>query len=119
MPLRKSIFLKGFADKIEEFEKADRETRNRYVEASAKSITDLIAKNKLKRQARIERITEPIQKAVNAGLSITNAAKAHKLGIIPSLLKIKLDNTSADLNKFLLYQLSIQVKYLTSHKAKL
>lgn len=93
-------FLKGFADKIEEFEKADRETRNRYVEASAKSITDLIAKNKLKRQARIERITEPIQKAVNAGLSITNAAKAHKLGIIPSLLKIKLDNTSADLNKF-------------------
>ncbi len=92
--------LKGFSDKIEDFEKADRETRNRFVEASAKSITDLIAKNKLKRQARIEKIADPIQKGVDAGLSLSNAAKAYKLGVIPSLLKIKLDDTSKDLNKF-------------------
>ena len=92
--------LKGFSDKIEDFEKADRETRNRFVEASAKSITDLISKNKLKRQARIEKIADPIQKGVDAGLSLSNAAKAYKLGVIPSLLKIKLDDTSKDLNKF-------------------
>jgi len=90
--------LKGFADKVDELEKADRERRNKFIESATSAATTEIARNKLRRLQRREKIAPDIKKAVENGMSPVIAGKAYKAGHLPTLMKLKLKDASFNLN---------------------
>lgn len=90
--------LKGFAEKVDEFEKADRERRNKFIESATSAATTEIARNKLRRLERREKIAPEIKKAVENGMNPVMAGKAYKAGHLPTLMKLKLKDASFDLN---------------------
>ena len=96
--------LQGFQEKIDELEKADRARREKFIETATKTATEEIARNKLKRLARREKIEPEIKRAVENGLSPILAGKAYKAGHLPTLMKLKLKDASLDLNS--LYKVS-------------
>jgi hypothetical protein len=90
--------LQGFQEKIDELEKADRARRDKFIETATKTATEEIARNKLKRLARREKIEPEIKRAVENGLNPIIAGKAYKAGHLPTLMKLKLRDASLDLN---------------------
>jgi hypothetical protein len=90
--------LQGFQEKIDELEKADRARRDKFIETATKTATEEIARNKLKRLARREKIEPEIKRAVENGLNPILAGKAYKAGHLPTLMKLKLKDASLDLN---------------------
>lgn len=90
--------LQGFQEKIDELEKADRARRDKFIETATKTATEEIARNKLKRLARREKIEPEIKRAVENGLNPILAGKAYKAGHLPTLMKLKLRDASLDLN---------------------
>tara|TARA_R100001015_G_C4634474_1_gene201052 strand:- start:5823 stop:7127 length:1305 start_codon:yes stop_codon:yes gene_type:complete len=90
--------LKGFSEKIDEFEKEDAETRKAFIEATSGSIAKVLAENRLKRKQRLEPIETKILDAKNAGLNSVYATKAYKDGSLSTLLKLKAKNPQLDLN---------------------
>ena len=96
--------LQGFQEKIDELEKADRARREKFIETATKTATEEIARNKLKRLARREKIEPEIKRAVENGLSPILAGKAYKAGHLPTLMKLKLKDSTLDLNS--LYKVS-------------
>jgi len=105
---KEPYMLKSFAEKMEEFEKYDRETRAKFVEAATASATTEIAKNKLRRLQRREKIAPEIKKAVENGMNPIIAGKAYKAGHLPTLMKLKLKDASLNLNTF--YNVADQYK---------
>jgi hypothetical protein len=98
--------LKGFAEKVDEFEKADRERRNKFIESATSAATTEIARNKLRRLERREDIAPKIKNAVENGMNPIVAGKAYKAGHLATLMKLKLANSSLDLNS--LYKVSTE-----------
>lgn len=96
--------LQGFQEKIDELEKADRARRDKFIETATKTATEEISKNKLKRLARRETIEPAIKQAVANGMNPIIAGRAYKAGHLPTLMKLKLKDSSLDLNS--LYKVS-------------
>ena len=90
--------LQGFQEKIDELEKADRARRDKFIETATKTATEEIARNKLKRLARREKIEPEIKRAVENGMSPILAGKAYKAGHLPTLMKLKLKDASLPLD---------------------
>jgi len=95
---KEPIMLNAFAEKMSEFEKYDRDTRAKFIEAATASATTEIARNRLRRLERREKIAPLIKKAVENGMNPIIAGKAYKSGQLPTLMKLKLANSSQDLN---------------------
>ena len=95
---KEPYMLKSFADKMSEFEKYDRDTRAKFIEAATASATTEIAKNKLRRLQRREKIAPEIKRAVENGMNPIIAGKAYKAGHLPTLMKLKLRDANLNLN---------------------
>jgi len=95
---KEPIMLNSFAEKMSEFDKYDRDTRAKFIEAATASATTEIARNKLRRLERREKIAPDIKRAVANGMDPIIAGKAYKSGQLPTLMKLKLANSSQDLN---------------------
>ena len=104
--------LKGFTEKVEEFDKADRENRSKYIEASATGIGRILAQNAAKRKERIADYSDKINQLtvytkdkykaasmIKSGLYTQMLAKAVTGTDINSLFKIttEFDNSKGDL----------------------
>jgi len=100
--------LKGFAEKVDEFEKADRERRNKFIESATSAATTEIARNKLRRLQRREKIAPEIKTAVENGMNPVMAGKAYKTGNLATFMKIKASNPNLDINT--LYTVSEEYK---------
>ena len=100
--------LKGFADKVDELEKADRERRNKFIESATSAATTEIARNKLRRLQRREKIAPEIKTAVENGMNPVMAGKAYKTGNLATFMKIKASNPTLDINA--LYTVSEEFK---------
>jgi len=100
--------LKGFQEKVDELEKADRERRNKFIESATSAATTEIARNKLRRLQRREKIAPEIKRAVENGMNPIIAGKAYKSGHLPTLMKLKLKNANLNLNTF--YNVADQYK---------
>ena len=95
---KEPYMLQGFAEKMSEFEKYDRDTRAKFIEAATASATTEIAKNKLRRLQRREKIAPEIKRAVENGMNPIIAGKAYKAGHLPTLMKLKLRDANLNLN---------------------
>ena len=90
--------LKGVEEKLSEFDKADRAAREKFIESATTAATTEIARNKLKRIQRREKISPSIEQAIANGLDPVLAGNAYKKGYLPTMMKLKLNNSSLDLN---------------------
>ena len=83
--------VKSLYDKEEEFGKLDREDARTLIKSTASSITDLINKNKVKRQNRVEATLETLTSLKGEFPELDNAdiALIHKRNLGPTLRSIK------------------------------
>ncbi len=103
---KEPYMLQGFAEKMSEFEKYDRETRAKFIEAATASATTEIARNKLRRLERREKIAPEIKRAVENGMNPIIAGKAYKAGNLTTLLNLKMNKPNLDINS--LYSISTE-----------
>lgn len=90
--------LEGFQEKIEEYEKADRARRDKFIETATASATKEIARNKLKRLERREAAEPEIKRAVALDMNPYLAGQAYQTGDLKTFLKQKAKNPTLDLN---------------------
>tara|TARA_R110002167_G_scaffold19381_4_gene71676 strand:- start:3069 stop:4406 length:1338 start_codon:yes stop_codon:yes gene_type:complete len=90
--------LKGVEEKLSEFDKADRAAREKFIESATTAATTEIARNKLKRIQRREKISPSIEQAIANGLDPVLAGNAYKKGYLPTMMKLKLKDSTLDLN---------------------
>lgn len=100
--------LEGFAEKVDELEKADRARRDKFIEASAAAATKEIARNKLRRLERRQAAEPDIKRAVANGMDPYLAGQAYRTGELKTILKEKAKNPTLELNS--LYQVAKQYK---------
>lgn len=100
--------LEGFAEKVDELEKADRARRDKFIEASAAAATKEIAKNKLRRLERRQSAEPDIKRAVANGMDPYLAGQAYRTGELKTMLKEKAKNPTLELNS--LYKVAKQYK---------
>jgi len=90
--------LEGFQEKIEEYEKADRARRDKFIETATASATKEIARNRLKRLERREAAEPEIKRAVALDMNPYLAGQAYQTGDLKTILKQKAKNPTLDLN---------------------
>lgn len=100
--------LEGFAEKVDELEKADRARRDKFIEASAAAATKEIARNKLRRLERRQAAEPDIKRAVANGMDPYLAGQAYRTGELKTILKEKTKNPTLELNS--LYQVAKEYK---------
>tara|TARA_R110000782_G_scaffold111312_2_gene201049 strand:- start:768 stop:2093 length:1326 start_codon:yes stop_codon:yes gene_type:complete len=101
-------FLKGFQERVDELDKADRETRNKFIDSATSAASTEIARNKLRRLERRETIAPEIKRAVANGISPVIAGKAYKTGNLATFMKLKSLKPELDINA--LYTVSEEFK---------
>ena len=92
--------LKGFAEKMDEYEKADEARRLKFVEASTAAATKEIARNKLRRQERVNEITPELKAAVANEMDPYRAGKAYSTGQLKTIIALKSKYPNLELNTF-------------------
>ena len=92
--------LKGFAEKMDEYEKADEARRLKFVEASTAAATKEIARNKLKRQERVNEITPELKTAVANEMNPYKAGKAYETGQLKTIIALKSKYPKLELDTF-------------------
>ena len=101
-------FLKGFQERVDELDKADRERRNKFIDSATSAATTEIARNKLRRLERRETIAPEIKRAVANGIDPVIAGKAYKTGNLATFMKLKSLKPELDVNA--LYTVSEEFK---------
>ena len=101
-------FLKGFQERVDELDKADRERRNKFIDSATSAATTEIARNKLRRLERRETIAPEIKRAVANGIDPVIAGKAYKTGNLATFMKLK--SLKPELNVNALYTVSEEFK---------
>ena len=92
--------LKGFAEKMDEYEKADEARRLKFVEASTAAATKEIARNKLRRQERVNEITPELKTAVANEMNPYKAGKAYETGQLKTIIALKSKYPKLELDTF-------------------
>ena len=92
--------LKGFAEKMDEYEKADEARRLKFVEASTAAATKEIARNKLRRQERVNEITPELKAAVANEMNPYKAGKAYETGQLKTIIALKSKYPKLELDTF-------------------
>ena len=96
--------LKGFSEKIDELEAADRARRDKFIESATTAATQEIARNKLRRLERRNAASPDIKQAVALGMNPYFAGQAYQTGNLKTFLKQKALKPDLALNE--LYQVS-------------
>jgi len=100
--------LQGFAEGIEERQKADREARNALIKASTETHLRLQAENRKRRAQRRNEVEPKIKQAKELGINPYVAGKAYKAGTLDTLINLKVENPDYDVNS--VYKISEQYK---------
>ena len=100
--------LQGFAEGIEEKQKADREARNALIKASTETHLRLQAENRKRRAQRRNEVEPKIKQAKELGINPYVAGKAYKAGTLDTLINLKVANPDYDVNS--VYKISEQYK---------
>jgi hypothetical protein len=100
--------LEGFAEKVDELEKADRARRDKFIEASTAAATKEIARNKLRRLERRQAAEPDIKRAVANGMNPYFAGQAYRTGELKTILKEKAKNPTLNMNS--LFQVAKEYK---------
>jgi len=100
--------LQGFAEGIEERQKADREARNALIKASTETHLRLQAENRKRRLQRRNEVEPKIKQAKELGINPYVAGKAYKAGTLDTLINLKVANPDYDVNS--VYKISEQYK---------
>lgn len=100
--------LQGFAEGIEERQKADREARNALIKASTETHLRLQSENRKRRLQRRNEVEPKIKQAKELGINPYVAGKAYKSGTLDTLINLKITNPDYDVNS--VYEISEQNK---------
>lgn len=100
--------LEGFTEKMDEYEKADRARRNKFIETATAAGAKEIARNKLRRLERYQSAEPDIKRAVALGMNPYLAGKAYQTGDLKTYLKQKAKNPTLNLDS--LYEVEKQYK---------
>lgn len=100
--------LEGFAEGIEERQKADREARNALIKASTETHLRLQSENRKRRLQRRNEVEPKIKQAKELGINPYVAGKAYKAGTLDTLINLKVANPDYDVNS--VYKISEQYK---------
>lgn len=90
--------LQGFAEGIEEKQKADRETRNAIIKAATEAKLKFKAEDLKRRKIKQKDIEPKIQQAKELKINPYVAAKAYKAGTLDTLIALKINNPTYDVN---------------------
>ena len=100
--------LQGFAEGIEEKQKADRETRNAIIKAATDAKMRFKAEDLKRRKKRRAEIEPSIKMAKENDINPVVAAKASEAGMLETIIKFKIDNPTYNVNT--LYTISDDYK---------
>lgn len=100
--------LEGFAESIEEKQKADRETRNAIIKAATEAKLKFKAEDKKRRNVRLKEVEPAIKQAKENGINPVVAAKALEAGMLDTLIKVKIAYPNKNVND--LYTISEDYK---------
>ena len=90
--------LEGFAEGLEEKQKADRETRNAIIKAATDAKMRFKAEDLKRRKKRRADVEPSIKMAKENGINPVVAAKASEAGMLDTLIKFKIANPTYDVN---------------------
>lgn len=100
--------LQGFAEGIEEKQKADRETRNAIIKSATDAKMRFKAEDLKRRKKRRADVEPKIKQAKELGINAVVAGKAFESGELDTLIKFRVANPTYDINS--VYEISDQFK---------